>query len=629
MTDMGLRLTPLRVLALATAVGGATGLVEMMLVSQAIRVGVAVRMGPDFVWMVPAANLLLFGAIGALTALGLALRPAWRTRSAWIVGLCVGVAALELLLLVEVVHDLAAAMLAAGIGVQATRGAGGRWIRRGVSSAPTVAIATILWTAGLTTWTVTRRATVEADRVAALPAARADAPNVLLLILDTVRAAATSASGAPDDPTPHLDRAGARGVVFDVAIAPSPWTLPSHASMFTGRWPGELSAGWEAPLDGATPTLAEVFADRGWATAGFVGNLLNTARHTGLARGFLHYADYDRSPGEWVVATSIGRSLTYSTSVRRILARNELVNRRFAGQVVGQFLEWLDGGPAAEQERPWFAFVNLYDAHEPHLPPNVSRRDWNRFVHRGGMVVGGNAWVEEKWTMDARQRERHRLAYDARVRAVDEEVGRLLDALEERGVLEHTIVVITSDHGEQLGERGLFEHNNSLYLPALHVPLVVLAPGGGVPAGARVRPAVSLRDVPATILDLAGVDPALPGASLRPLWTDGPDVSEPSPAIAYLRQGFVEQPGTPVSRGVDMRAIVRDRWLYVHNGDDTDEIYDLSRDPFEGENRAGRDLVADSALRSLRATLYRMVTGREVPDDLPIRPARVGGGPPT
>lgn len=613
-------MTPLRILALALAAGGVTGLVEMALITGAVRVGVAVRMGPDFVWLVPAAELALFGGVGALLALLAAVRPRLRERRGLFVGLLTGLSALSLLLMVEVIHDLAALALAAGLGTQMGRLAHRPFVGRAVAAAPVVALVTAAWTVALGVWTPHRREATEARVVAGLPAPPPDAPNVLVLILDTVRAAGLGWYGAPADPTPRLDRLAAEAVSFDLALAPSPWTLPSHASMFTGRWPGELSAGWDAPLDRTTPTLAEVLAERGWATAGFVGNLLNTARHTGLARGFLHYDDYDTSPGEWWVATSTGRALAYSTTVRRLLARNELVNRRHAPRVVDQFLAWLDHGPASDGRRPWFAFVNLYDAHEPHAPPGVGARDWNRFEHRGGMVVGGNAWVEEKWTLSAAERDLHRAAYDARVRAVDVQVGRLVEALEARGLLDETVVVVTSDHGEQLGERGLFEHNNSLYLPALHVPLVIRAPGSGEAGGVRVPGAVSLRDLPATILDAAGVEPVLPGASLRPLWAGAPDALR-SPAVAYLRRGFVEQPSTPIARGPEMQALVDSPWMYVHNGDDTDEIYDLRRGLFDGPNLAGRDAEADSALRSLRATLYEMVTGRAAPEELPIRPA--------
>src|SRR5262249_1413595 len=128
------------------------------------------------------------------------------------------------------------------------------------------------------------------------PAPPRGAKNVLLIVLDTVRAQSLSLYGYSRDTTPNLRRIAARGVRFDQALSTAPWTAPSHASMFTGRWPHELSIGWSRPLDATHPTLAEFLSARGYKTAGFVANTTYCSYETGLDRGFARYDDYDVTP---------------------------------------------------------------------------------------------------------------------------------------------------------------------------------------------------------------------------------------------------------------------------------------------------------------------------------------------
>ena len=142
-----------------------------------------------------------------------------------------------------------------------------------------------------------------------LPAAIPGAPNVLLIVLDTVRADALSLYGYDRDTSPNLVRLARGGVRFEQARATAPWTLPSHASMFTGRWPHQLDIGTFRPLDARSPTLAEVLGARGYVTAGFVANPIFCHADYGLARGFLHYEDIPVSPLEILRSTLLGERL--------------------------------------------------------------------------------------------------------------------------------------------------------------------------------------------------------------------------------------------------------------------------------------------------------------------------------
>lgn len=613
--------------------GAATGLLEMTRTAYLwFWSPTTLRTTPHFLWMTPVADLSLFLAAGVgLAALGVVWRRA-RSRSV-VLGIYSGLSALCLLLLVTPVHDLASLVLAAGIGVQVARHSGGRWTGRLLRGGAVAALLLVTAVGALGWWSFSRQSARAHQQLSAAADAgtpEAGAPNVLLIILDTVRASSLGPFGGPEWTSPALERLASRGVFFENAIAPAPWTLPSHASMFTGHHPHELRLGWD-PLGPSEPTLAERLTSEGYATAGFVGNLLYASRGSGLDRGFGVYRDYPVDAGQIVLTSSVGRALAFNSGFRQLVHHHELLNRKPAGEVNREFLSWLDSHEERRGDRPWFAFVNYYDAHEPYTPPDsvLDGREWNDYTHRGGLSRGANAW-RNKSRMTEREALLHAFAYHQQVRRADEAMGRLVDELERRNLLDSTLVVIASDHGEQLGEHGLFGHNNSLYINTLHVPLLMLWPGR-LPGGERVSRAVNLRDLPATILELAAAESRLPGHSLVPTWRAPADSARDapssggssrvtlSPAVSTLVEGPRAPPYTPISRGPYMQSIVRLPYHYIRNGDGTDAIFDLESDPREVDNLAGT-AAGDSALVDLRAELFRIIMGRPAPPDMPIRP---------
>ena len=156
-------------------------------------------------------------------------------------------------------------------------------------------------------------------RVASLPAAAPSSPNVLLVVWDTVRARNLSLYGYGRPTTPNLEKWAQSSAVFDRASSTSPWTLPSHASMLTGRLPHELSADWEEALDGQHRTLAEALSERGYVTAGFVANTYYCGYEQGLARGFARYDDYVVTPREVLISSSLLRVAANRNDVRRLI----------------------------------------------------------------------------------------------------------------------------------------------------------------------------------------------------------------------------------------------------------------------------------------------------------------------
>ncbi len=525
-------------------------------------------------------------------------------------------------------HTAAVAILALGLAVQTARIAAHRAkrLRRRLRRVTALlAGVTLLLGAGV----ALRGSLGERRALAALPEATPGAPNVLLIILDTVRAKSMSLHGYDRPTTPALDSLAETGTVFETALATSPWTLPSHASMFTGRWPHELSTHWSYPLDDAEPTLAEVLSRHGYLTAGFVANLSYASRPFGLARGFAHYEDFPVSVGQVVLSTSLGRNLAASAGLRELFGYQELLNRKDAARIRGDFIDWLE----SQGERPFFAFLNFFDAHEPYLPPAPYDRLWGPPVdrpniqHRHNLLRGVNARRLGKWSMRPDEVPGELAAYEGTIAYLDAQLGGLMRDLADRGRLDNTIVVIASDHGEHMGEHGMFEHGKSLFLPTLQVPLLFRYPGR-VPAGVRIDSPVTIRDIPATILDLVelGSHEPFPGESLTGTWGDGAARSSArssapaSPVFSELQRGLVEQDWYPIATGLDMLSILDRGYHYICNPDGTEELYDVISDPDEYDNLLLSQPL-DSLLGSLRAAAGQF-------DALPPWCPPPEGGPP-
>ena len=432
--------------------------------------------------------------------------------------------------------------------------------------------------------------------------APAGAPNVLLLILDTVRAQDLSLYGYERQTSPEIDRLASTGVTFDYAMAPAPWTLASHASMFTGLSPDRLSTDFHAALDAAAPTIAEVLAARGYATGGFVANLTYTARTSGLDRGFMVYRDHPFSIELFLSSSSWMRKT--ALAIRPHFGVHGPEVGKSAAQVNSEFLSWLpsDG-------RPFFAFLNFFDAHTPF---KLERPFDRMFRDPPPQYWRFKPWVRSYSEADI---EEFRDSYNSAIAYLDAQVGVLLRELERRGVLRNTLVILAADHGEHLGDHGgITGHANSLYLPVLHVPLVISFPSR-IPVGVHVRPAVSTQNIPATILDLLGGsgDPALPGRSLARYWYGGADDGDGnddfvSPVFSELTSNDFAHRSDPIGKG-PMQSLVRGNLHYVRNGDGSEELYDYIADADERTNLAGR-VDSASVLAPFRQLLSQRPPGQ-------------------
>lgn len=582
------------------------GLLEVALRgAQKIVFGERLWLSPDLVWMTPTASVLLLGSVTAALVVLRAAWPSLRLGCRRLAGILAFLVFAGPLLATTRIHWAAALLLALGLATVVARLASRHPVRLIRLARSTVVVLALL-VAGAGVLVHVGDESPEGRRGAGPPSGTTGRTNVLLLILDTVRASSTSLAGYGRPTTPHLERLAAAGASFDHAWATAPWTLPSHATLFTGRYPHELSADWETPLDDEHRTLAEHFATRGYRTGGFVGNLIYATYETGLDRGFARYDDYPVSAS--MVANSHLLTRLIVLRIRRWLGVDQFLVWKSAEEINRGFLDWLD---EEGNERPFFAFLNYMDAHAPYLPPDSLE---DRFgPPRMGRAL---ADLSERRDWSAEELRAERAAYDGTIAYADQALGALLSDLESRGLLSTTLVVVTSDHGEQFGEHGLVDHGNSLYRELLQVPLVISLPGR-VPEAVRVRRPVSLRDLPATIVDLAleGKKADFPGSSLATGWATGRRATG-SPLLAEVSAGVRMPDWFPVMRG-DMKSIVHDGFHYILNGDGVEELFYLPEDPAEEENLAAssrrREVVA--ALRErLRATLEGRGSARSATD---------------
>jgi arylsulfatase A-like enzyme len=613
---------PLAVLGMSAWFGAWTGLVEVAVLLAWHRLDSAtvlgsLQMNRHFLWMIPVSHLAVFLACGLPMAIAARVRPGPALRGA--VFVFVALSAFALLKIVPGLYTAAAAVLASGVAFWAGKRlvAGSARLRRPIWPTLSAGLGLV---AALGVFSYDRVELAERRALAGLPPAPAGVPNVLLIVLDTVRADRLSLYGYGRDTTPNLARLARRGVVFEQARSAAPWTLPSHASLFTGRWPHELRVGGDRPLDATYPTLAQSLAGHGYATAGFVGNTYFCNSWYGLGRGFAHYEDYYEqniivSPDEAFRCTALGRWLirTVGTAYN---ARPETVNTpKDAERVNHDFLRWL----SANRGRPFFAFLNYIDAHDPYItPPGFDRHFGLKPESAADVEIIRNWHHRHATTSSERNLTLVSDAYDDCLASLDENLGRLFDDLERRGILRDTLVIVTADHGEQLGDHGLQGHGKSLYRGEVHVPLVLVGPAGiGIPEGRSIAGPASLRDVAATVMERLGLAASspFPGRTLAHFWEPGSQAGavgrdEPILSEVSIKEKPSKHPAKnlpPASLG-PMTSLLSEGKVYIRDAYGREELYDVAADPDESRNLAGSPEARPSLLRH-RLTLDGLVNG--------------------
>jgi arylsulfatase A-like enzyme len=598
-SSQSMRPSPRAILILAAAWGLLVGFVEGAALLLFGRLGwlnftmALFGASVEILWVSPVFSLLLFGLMGAVFALLVRWKPEW-TVIQGAVFLLAFFGFYDWVALSGRIRVLGCVMLALGLATVTTRAFRQspervlRWARLGL---PWLATAALLATAvieGGLRWE-------EGRAVARLPEARPGSPNILVIVVDTLRADHLSAYGYKRQTSPNLDRLAEQGVLFESAFATSSWTLPSHASLVTGRYPHEHAAE-EEPLDNRYPTIAEALRERGYRTAAFSANHMWFSRSRGFGRGFLRFEDYFNTPQDMVLRTFWGRKLT--RSILFPLGLNNLLVLKPASAVTDSTLRWIRQNP----EKPYFAFLNYLDVHDPYLPPQPFRGRFSNGKDVGGILNEFQRPTPPDLTPEQLQSEID--AYDGAIAYVDYQIGRLLEGLKEQGLLDNTIVVVTSDHGEAFGENGLLLHRNALYRSVVHVPLIIRWPGH-VPGGTRLAVPVTNASLPATFMEFLGEprQDKFPIPSLAILWKDSDGQRDwPDVLVELAKMPYIQK--FPAYHGW-MKGLVHQQWHYIVHETLGEELYDWRNDPREDHNLV--QTPEGQATREMAERLERML----------------------
>jgi len=457
-------------------------------------------------------------------------------------------------------------------------------------------------------WPSMHRADIELN-----PSGPIGAPNIILITLDTVRADHLSLYGYPHRTTPSIDKWARQGVVFQNAIAPTSWTLPSHASIFTGLLPHQHGADKDDPLDPRWWTISEVLSSRGYETAGFTSNLGWGLRGWGLGNGFELYDDDSTSVRHNLGSLLLGRLLLQR--LYRDYVQPQEMERRDASQINRDVLHWFHH----RSPRPFYLFINYYDVHAPYLAPVYPASRFGAIFPLLGDRIKSGLGVGKEHRPVWDEHAPSPADYDKCLAYLDNSVGELLDSLSRLPGWENTIVIITADHGEGFGEHGTFFHDDNLYREVLHVPLIILGPR--IPAGLRIAHVVGIQELFETALQLTGMDdPPFHRASLQRFWTPGYEPGDfDESVVSELSPAMTSSP--PIS-------LTTSEWQYLHDAQGHEELYHWVSDPAERVNLANSPEY-QQLLNDLRNQLRAAVNTSLRPWKRPDYLSGLGGSDPT
>jgi len=364
-----------------------------------------------------------------------------------------------------------------------------------------------------------------------------DRPNILYIVIETLRADHLGCYGYLRDTSPHIDRIAEKGILFENFYSVSSWTNPTVATLFTGLYPGAVfpPAEHAQAIKQVFPemrTLAKILKEAGYHTIAF-------NEHPGLNRQLNYDQGFQDFHELWLTSEW----------------------QKFGGIGKENMVEKFKAALEQSQDRPWFIYSHLLYPHALYDAPQPYREMFGPHYH-------AIRWEESLRVINA---------YDGEVRYTDEIIGAIFRQLEQAGLLGETVVIITADHGEGFWDHGYQGHGNTLHEELLHIPLVIYPPGGRQHQPARITHKASNLDLFPTVLDLAGIPP--------------PGTSAGKSLLRFWQRGSSQEDGLIFSEScrihcVDSVALISGNYKMIYHASDAVEFYDLAADPFETKGLA-------------------------------------------
>ncbi|MGB8952214.1 MAG: sulfatase [Candidatus Aminicenantales bacterium] len=464
---------------------------------------------------------------------------------------------------------------------------------------------------------------------------KSERPNILLIVLDTVRADHLSLYGYTKETSPFLSELARESIVYELAISPAPWTLPSHASIFTGQFPSLHQATTEHRLlHSKFITIAEILRTIGYKTVGFSCNSL-VGTVTNLNKGFDQFFELFKINHDNPL-----QELSFLNVLAHVFSKSKKINlgtdnSKVRAAIANDYIKaWLDNWENQGPRQPFFIFINYLDAHLPYVPPEPYKSKFLKSpISQTIDRLCSQDWLDEAFRLmglrgSASKEEYEQLAelYDGEIAYLDGQVQELINNLKMRGILDNTCLIIVSDHGENLGEHnGLLDHCLSMHQTLLHVPLIIRFPRY-FPKGVRYPANVSTMSIFSTILEVAEANssPEFP-PQVEPLPKNKERMDLPPTISEYSLPVWELGLLTSIVPGVDIRpyairqrAIQDESWKLVWQSDGKSKLFNLISDPRE-ENPL--EPTSESHGVFLLKELNNWVTGLKIPEvPLPLVP---------
>lgn len=438
--------------------------------------------------------------------------------------------------------------------------------------------------------------------------------NVLLISIDTLRADHLSCySDIRGKTSPNIDRLAQSGYIFSNAYSPTTWTLPGHASMMTGLFPSSHKADrslrqtLSRPVDPLSPsvlTLAEILREKGYQTAGIISNPF-ISRSFGMDQGFEFYDDQvDFFEDVRYLSLKDESMLFKLLQILKIIDSNDYDGERRAVEVNEEAFKWLKDNK--DKKEPFFLFLHYNDPHFKYEPPspynkNSDGRELPYFddiarLNKGEFTLSSSSLKD---VLDL---------YDGEITYLDHYLGLLFKRLDDWHLLENTVLIITSDHGESFNEHEVWQHGNSLYEEQIRVPLIIYCPE--LKSGGRTinKDIVQTVDLTPTVLDLLNIPVPgnIQGRSLVPL-LKGEMEHNFNLAFAEIRPDINWKAQNP-KYGIGIRAVIHNEWKYIQSDDGKEELYNLRDDYNENINLMYKEREKADEIRKILNSWSSAVT---------------------